>query len=546
MGDFNLIQLLFSLIGGLGLFIFGIKLMGDGLQKAAGQKMKDILSKLTSNRFVGLGLGTLVTSIIQSSSATTVMVVGFVNAGLMTLVQAIPIIFGANIGTTITAQLIAFKLTDYALPITGIGAAMYLFGQKKRTRQIGEAILGFGVLFLGLGIISSAVKPLGQSEIIKHAFIRLSYNPFLGILVGAIATAIVQSSSVTTGIVLALASTGLLSLGGAIPIIIGTNIGTCITAILASIGTNLSAKRAAVSHILFNVLGTIIALFLLPAYMFLVLRSSSELMRQIANFHTIFNIVNAALFIGFVPLFAKLVEHIIPGKEIIVERGPKYLAKNLLNTPVIAIEAAKKETLRTLKLSRDMFHNAMLAFYERNRKEIQKVMAKEDMVDELREAITDYLVQITQKEISEKEAVIIPSLLHSINDIERIADHTVNIAELAERRIDEGTKLSKSAHSEIKNMEELVKSMIDEVIKAFPNDKTKVKNILAKESKINQMVIECRERHCNRLSKGDCKYISGLIFIDMLMNFEKIGDHLTNIAQAIEGKLSWDNHHDMF
>jgi len=542
MGDFNLTTLIFSIIGGLGLFIFGIRIMGDGLQKAAGQRMREILGHLTSNRFIGVGLGALVTSIIQSSSATTVMVVGFVNAGLITLIRAIPIILGADIGTTITAQLIAFKLTDYALPIVGVGAAMYLFGKRKRTKQIGEAILGFGILFLGLSIMSSGVKPLGQSAIIKESFTKFSYHPLLGILVGTIATAIVQSSSVSTGIILALAGVGLLDLRGSIPLVLGANIGTCITAILASIGTNLSAKRAAFVHVMFKICGTIIALILFPLYIFITIHSSNNLMRQIANFHTIFNIANAAIFIGFTPLFAKLMEKVIPGKELIVERGPKYLSKSLLNTPSIAIEAAKKEILRTLKFAKEMVENSMKAFYNENRKEIQKVLAREGMIDELQEAITDYLVQITEREITEKEAVMIPCLIHSINDIERIGDHAVNIAELAERKIDYGLKFSKMAQEEVKKIDSIVKEMIDDAIKALPDlNKTSAKNILNKEDKINSLVVEYRGRHVDRLGKGVCKHISGVVFIDLLMNFEKIGDHLTNIAQAIQGKLQWNS-----
>ena len=542
MGDLNITQLLFSLIGGLGLFIFGIKMMGDGLQKAAGQKMRSILGKLTKHRFMGLGLGTVVTSIIQSSSATTVMVVGFVNAGLMTLVQSIPIILGANIGTTITAQLIAFKLTDYALPIVAIGASMYLFGKTKKTKQIGEAILGFGILFLGLSIMSSGVKPLRSSELIKHAFTNLSHNPLLGIIVGTIATIIVQSSSASTGIVLALATTGLMDINAALPIILGTNIGTCVTAMLASIGTNISARRTAMAHVLFNVIGTGIALVFFKIYLNIVLASSSDLLRQIANFHTIFNVVNALIFIGFTKQFAKIVERIIPGKVETIEFGPKYLDKNLLNTPSIAIEAAKKEIRRTLKLADEMVDHSLKAFYDKDKSEIKRVYSKEDLIDELQDAITDYLVKITQKEISEKEAVMIPSLLHSINDIERVADHAVNISELAERTIDEKIKFSSFALKEIKEVETILKEMIKNAIRALPDlNKKLASKIEENEETINNLVFEFRNMHTNRLAKGTCNHKAGLIFVDLLMSFEKIGDHLVNVAQAIQGKLSWEN-----
>ncbi|MBU0627665.1 MAG: Na/Pi cotransporter family protein [Nanoarchaeota archaeon] len=541
MGDLNIVSLIFSIIGGLGLFIFGIKMMGDGLQKVAGQKMREILAHLTKNRFIGLGLGAFVTSIIQSSSATTVMVIGFVNVGLMNLVQSIPIILGADIGTTITAQLIAFKLTDYALPIVGIGASMYLFAKKRKTKQLGESILGFGILFLGLSIMSGGVKPLGSSPIVHNTFVRLSYNPFLGVLVGTIATGILQSSSVTTGIILSLASVGLLDLRGAIPLVLGANIGTCITAVLASIGANLSAKRAAFVHVVFKVIGTMIALLLFPIYILAVTHSSTDIMRQIANFHTIFNVVNGAIFIGFTPLFVKLMKKVVPGKEQVIERGPKYLDKNLLKTPTIAIEAAKKEILRTLKFTKEMLENAMNVFYENNKKKVQKVWMREDIVDELQESITNYVQKITEKELDEKESAMIPSLFHSINDIERIADHATNLTNIAERKIDEGIVLSKTAVEEIRRANLVIMEMMDDTIKAFPDlDKQLAKVILDKEERINRMVIEFRCNHVDRLGKGICKHLSGLIFVDILMNMEKVGDHLTNIAQAIQGRLQWN------
>lgn len=541
MGDFNVTSLIFSLIGGLGLFILGIKMMGDGLQKAAGRKMREILSNLTNNRFVGLGVGTLITSIIQSSSATTVMLVGFVNAGLMSLVQAIPVIFGANIGTTVTAQIIAFRLTDYALPVVGIGTAMYLFGKNDKTKHFGEAILGFGILFLGLNIMSEGVKPIGSSIVVRNAFVKLSYNPFLGIMVGAIVTGIVQSSSVATGIILALAGIGLLDIRAAIPLVLGCNIGTCATALLASIGTGISAKRAAVAHLLFNVAGTVIAVILLPLYTFLTIHSSGELVRQIANFHTMFNIVNSFIFIGFVPLYAKIVEKMVPGKETVIERGPKHLDKNLLYAPSIAIQAAQKEILRTLKFAKEMIENAMKCWYDGSSKEEQKVWAMEDTVDELQTEITNYLIKITERELDEKEAVMIPSLLHSINDVERIADHAVNLIKIAKRKKENGLTFSKAAQEEIRNIHALEREMIDDTIRALPAlDGKMADRIVEKEEKMNQLVMKYRQTHINRLSRKECKPISGLAFVDLLMNFEKIGDHLTNIAQAIQGKMSWN------
>ena len=535
-------ELIFGIFGGLGLFIFGIKIMSDGLKKVASETMRDILTYLTKHRFSGLFLGTIITSIIQSSSATTVMVVGFVNAGLMTLTQAIPVILGANIGTTITAQLIAFNLTDYALPIVGLGSFMYIFAKRRKARQIGEAILGFGTLFLGLSIMGSAVKTLGSGSAIHNAFAAVSNNPFLGIFVGMIATAIVQSSSVTTGIVIIMAGMGLLDLSGAIPIILGTNIGTCITAMLASIKTNLTARRTAIAHVLFNIIGTVIAMLMLPVYISIATSTSANIGRQVANVHTLFNVFNAMLFIGFVPLFVNLIKKIVPGEETIIEHGAKYLDKNLLNTPAIAIDASRNEILRTTHFANEMFETAVDSFHTGNKADIDKVRAREALVDELRDSITDYLVKITEREISDTEAKMIPGLLHSINDIERIGDHAENIAALAERKMDDGIKFSDDAMRDMDKMHSDVEEMMQDIINALTDlDKGITKKIIKKENLLNQNFIKFRETHVIRLGKGKCDNLAGVIFVDMLSNFEKIGDHITNIAQAIEGKLQWNS-----
>ena len=539
-------ELIFGIFGGLGLFILGIQIMSEGLKKIAGERMRKILAHLTSNRFAGLLLGTGITSVIQSSSATTVMVIGFVNAGLMTLAQAIPVILGSNIGTTITAQLIAFKLTDYALPILGVGAFLFIFAKRRFTRQIGEAILGFGILFLGLSIMGGAVKVLGQGSMIHDVFAAFAGHPFLAILVGMIATAIVQSSSVTTGIIIVMASMGLLDLNAAIPLIFGTNIGTCITAIIASIGTNITAKRAAAAHVIFNVMGAGIAMIMLPLYISIATASAAGVERQIANVHTMFNIFNALLFIGFVPWYAKLIKRIIPGEEIVIEQGAKYLDKNLLNTPAIALDASRKEIIRTMKFAEEMVLASVDAFNTEDRKQIRKVRAREDLVDELRDSISDYLVKITEREISDKEARMIPGLLHSINDIERIGDHAENIADLAERKVDDGLSFSKRAREDLARMHGIVREMLQLTIRALGDlDKKLTKDIIEKERELNEVYVRFRENHVKRLGRGNCKSVAGVTFVDMLSNFEKIGDHLTNIAQAIEGKLQW-NSDDVF
>lgn len=537
-------DLIFGIVGGLGLFIFGIRLMGLGLQKLAGSQIKHILGKLTNHRIGGILTGAGITAIIQSSSATTVMVVGFVNAGLMGLKQAVGVIFGANIGTTITAQIIALKLTAYALPLTGIGAAIHLFAKKKKYKNLGEALFGFGILFLGLNIMTATVKPLGASPLIKEAFITFSNNPLLGVLAGMIVTFIVQSSSISVGMIIALVSAGLVGITGAIPLVLGTNIGTCITAMLASIGTTVSARRTAAAHVLFNVGGTIIALILLPVYYKVIILTSTDVVRQVANAHTIFNVVNAIIFLPLIGILVKCVTKIVPGEDIVVERGPKYLEKNLIHTPSIALEAVSKELVRMTDLAKDMVKDSFTGFKNNDRKLLAKAEAKEDAIDELQDAITKYLVSLTQTELSNEDSEKIPALLHSVNDLERIGDHAVNIIELAERKIDNKLPFSKTAEKEMAQMYKMVNLMLSDLTKALPKKNRNIaKDVLKKEERINAMTDEFRGNHLERVRCRRCKALSGIVFTDMLMNLEKMGDHATNVAQAILGRLSWNHNH---
>ena len=534
------IDLIFGLAGGLGLFVYGIFLMGDGLQKAAGDRMRGLLKALTSNPLMGTAVGAGITALIQSSSATTVMLVGFVNAGLMTLKQSIGVIFGANIGTTITAQIIAFKLTDLALPAIAIGVGLHFFSKKKYWRDIGYFFLGFGMLFLGLTIMASQVKPFSQNPAVKQIFINLSNNPVLGVLVGALFTAIFQSSSVTTGLVITLAVLGLIDINAAIYLILGCNIGTCITAMLASIKTNVSARRAAVVHVLFNVFGTIVALLLLPVFRAIVLRTTSDIARQCANFHTIFNVANAIIFLPFINYFAKLATKIVPGEDIEVDLGPRYLEKHLLNTPAFAFEAATKEVVHMAMISKEMVEDAMSGFFQQNRQALNNVSRKETAVDGLQEAISQYLIELTQKELSEEISKKIPSMLHTINDIERVGDHAENLVELAQRRLDNNMSLSGSAIEELNNMFLQIKEMFNKAILALEsNSRDNAKLVLEIENKINDMTVMLRQNHIRRLNEGNCNVLSGIVFLDTVSNFEKIGDHLTNIGQAVMGNLQW-------
>ncbi len=529
-------ELIFGVVGGLGLFIYGIWEMSEGLHKASGERMRRILHGLTGSPIRGVLVGTGITSIIQSSSATTVMVVGFVNAGLMSLTQALGVIFGANIGTTVTAQLIAFKLTEYALPIIGVGMLIIFLAKKKQHKYLGEFLMGFGILFLGLNILTGVVKPLGQYPVFNNVLVSFSRNPLLGILAGAIVTGILQSSSVTTGMVLGLAMANLVDLRAAIHLILGCNIGTCVTALIASVGTNIGAKRAAFAHIIFNIIGVIYFVPFINIFQNLVAHTSSDLPRQIANAHTIFNVINTLAFLPFVRIYASFLTKVIKGKEEEEEAEylPKYLDRHLLNTPPFAIEAAIKEIIRTLSLTQRMVHTAMESFFKNDGKSLDKITRREEAVDSLREAVTNYLVELMQQELSVEESRKIPALIHAINDVERIGDHAENLRDLAQQKIDDRLPFSQTAVEELKKMFEDTDKMVDCSVKALElNSVNEARLVLEQECQINTLRDRLKDNHVKRLEEGKCHVLSGVVFLDTISNLEKIGDHLNNVAQAV-------------
>jgi len=460
-------DIIFGTVGGLGLFLYGIHTMSDALQKAAGDRMRKILSMITNKAFFGLLAGVGITSIIQSSSATTVMVIGFVNAGLMTLKQAVGVIFGANIGTTITAQLIAFKITHYVLPIIGIGFILQFFCKKRVPKQIGMVIFGFGLLLLGLSIMTDTVRFLRSSQAVRSIFVDFSRTPILGVIAGMCATMIVQSSSATVGMTMALGMGGLIDINAAIPLLLGDNIGTCVTAMLASIGTNVGARRAAVAHVLFNVIGTTIVLLLLPVYKTLVIHTADNIGRQIANAHTLFNVINAFLFLPFAGAYAKLIKKIVPGKDASLDYAPKFLEPHLLNTPSIAIKQAQKELVRMTGMVKTMVDKAMDGFFKKDIDMMHDAIKKEDAVDNLQSSITHYLVELSEKSLSSEMAEKIPALLHSVNDIERVGDISENLVELGERAIEKKLPFTDKAIKELKEVYSEVTAMLEDTINAL-------------------------------------------------------------------------------
>lgn len=529
------IKIIIELMGGLGLFIYGMKLMGDGLENAAGEGLKSILEKVTSNRLMGVAVGAIVTAVIQSSSATTVMVVGFVNAGLMSLAQAAGVIMGANIGTTITAQLVAFKLDQIAPIFVCVGAMIVMFARAKKRREIGNIILGFGILFTGMGIMSGAMKPMASSPMFMDILIAIGDNWFIGIIAGAAITALLQSSSATTGILIALATTGSIDIGLALPVVFGCNIGTCITAIIASIGTNKTAHKAALLHLIFNIVGTVIFLpFLNILGEFVQSTSPGDVSRQIANAHTVFNIANTALLLPFTKYIIKFINRVIPCEDKTEKMGPKYIDDRVLEAPVIAAGQVIKETIRMANKAKENLELSMKAFMNNDEELINKVYENEKLIDILEESITSYLVKLSKCELSNKEKGIVASTFHVIIDIERIGDHAENIVELATEKINKNLQYSKDAEQEIYEVYNMAMDALDIAIESYVSrDVDKAKSIRVVEDKIDRYQKTYREKHIQRLYDGKCNAFAGAIFLDLINTFERIGDHSTNIAESV-------------
>jgi phosphate:Na+ symporter len=553
-------ELIFGLTGGLGLFFIGMRFMSEGLQKAAGDRLRKILETLTNNRVVGALVGLAVTSIIQSSSATTVMAVSFVNAGLMTLNQAIGIVLGANIGTTVTAQIIAFKIHHYALPAIGLGVGLRLFAKGDRWRFIGEVIMGFGMLFYGLALMKGAMEPLKDSPVVREFFVKFDGNPLFGVLIGTIFTMMMQSSSVTIGVTMTLAASGLLSFYGAVALGLGGNIGTTITAQMASIGTNTAARRTAQAHTLFNVIGVIYVLLLFPYFLQVVdvftpgkpdffITTAAEarmsgmafgdkpyIARHIANAHTLFNLVNTLVFLPFMGTLTRISNWIIPQRKTEEEFHLVYLDGKVVDIPSIAIEQARSETVRMGAVSLAMVDGVMEAFFANTTKGLELVRKKEDVVDLLQREIISFLVRTSQSPLSPDNSKEINSIIHMVNNIERVGDHTENLCNLVERKVRSNLPFTEKATEDIREIYSVSREFLMLVINGIREKKRSViPEADAFERRINHLEDTMREGHIERLNNGICMVDPGLVFIDMLTSFEKIGDHCFNIAEAVAG-----------
>lgn len=539
MGDIDIQQMIFQFIGGLGIFLFGIKYMGDGLQMAAGDRLRDILDKYTTNPFMGVLAGILVTVLIQSSSGTTVLTVGLVSAGFMTLKQAIGVIMGANIGTTVTAFIIGIKLSEYALPIIAVGAVLLFFFKNHKVKNIGQVFFGFGALFYGLDLMGQGMEPLAGMESFHELTAQMSTNPFLGLLIGTIFTAVVQSSSATIGILQELYGQGAIDLQAALPVLFGDNIGTTITAILAAIGASVAAKRAAATHVIFNLIGALIFMLILPLFTSFItyLQGLFGLNPEmtIAVAHGTFNVTNTLIQFWFIGVFAWLVTKLIPGDDSRIDYKTKHLDPNLIDqSPGIALEMAREETLRMADYAKFGLQEAREYLVNREAKHAESTVQVEEAVNNLDRKITEYLTKISSVALTDNETEEHALMLDTVRDIERVGDHMENIVENIDQLIKNKAKMSKAASDQLIGMFELTTANFERAVKAMhKKDRALAEETIVVEQDIDKAERKLRKDHIRRLNAGECQVVSGILYIDIVSDLERIGDHANNIAEAV-------------
>ena len=534
-----ILEIAISLLGGLGLFLYGMNLMAEGLQKSAGDKLKKIVEKLTSNTVMGVLVGTVVTAIIQSSSAATVMVVGFVNAGIMSLSQAIGVIMGANIGTTVTAQLVSFKLEAIAPVALGIGIILYLFSKKEKTKELATILLGFGILFTGMEFMKDAVKPLAEYEGFRRALIYFGEHQFLGIIAGFAITGIIQSSSASMGMLIALASQGLIPLSSALPILYGDNIGTCVTSLLSSIGASRNAKRAATMHLTFNVIGTLIFVLILnyPISALVKWLDPTDAARQIANAHTIFNVVNVLILLPFAKYIVKIVLKIMPitEEESEATAATKYLDERIIQTPSIALGNTVKEVSRMGQKANKALEYSMNSLINKSMTDVEKTEKYEEHVNMLQKEILNYLLKLSKSPLNDEERNKVDLLFNTVNDIERVSDHAENISELSRLAIEKDLQFSDTALEEMNNIYSKAKENFNVALKGLESyDKSIISKVYEIEDEVDALDKLYRKKHIERLNNGKCTIDSGVLFLDLLTNLERISDHSCNIANNVE------------
>lgn len=539
--EINFQEMLFQFLGGLGIFLYGIKQMGDGLQASAGERLREILDRFTTNPLMGVLAGILVTVLIQSSSGTTVITVGLVSAGFMTLKQAIGVIMGANIGTTVTAFIIGIDIGEYALPVIAFGSLLIFFFKSTKVNNIGRIAFGFGALFYGLELMSNGMKPLREFEAFHELTVNMASNPILGVIVGTLFTVIVQSSSATIGILQGLFAEGLLDIHATLPVLFGDNIGTTITAVLASIGASVAAKRAAATHVLFNIIGTIIFLLILPFFTRFVIYLQEALHLNpemtVAFAHGTFNVTNTLIQLPFVAVLALIVTKLIPGEDTFIEYKPKHLDPIFIEqSSSIALSQAKEEVIRMGEYAIKGMEETHEYLKTKHQKHASTAAKLEDAIDNLDQKITDYLVKIGSTQLSGAESERHSTLMDAIRDIERIGDHAENICELVEYQLANKVLISEDAMADLDKMFILTTETVSKAIHSLDsNDLDLAREVAEQEERIDRMERKLRKQHIFRMNEGQCTGQAGIVFVDIISNLERMGDHAVNIAEAVLG-----------
>lgn len=548
---------LFGLLGGLGLFLYGMNILSEGLQLIAGERMRRVLSALTDNRFAGLLVGMTFTALLQSSTATTVMVVSFVNAGLMSLLQAIGVIIGANIGTTVTAQLIAFNVARFALPVIGVGVGLRLFGRGEMQRRAGQVVLGLGLVFFGLAIMKDAFDPLRGNQQFQQLFLSIGDNPLFGVLCGAAMTMLVQSSAATIALTIALATSGLLGYQASLALILGENIGTTLTANLAAIGTTLAARRAALAHLLFNGIGVVVMLLFFPLFARMVtvvspgdpdfvIRSVEQMeqlggaigdkpfmARHIANAHTLFNVLNAFLFLPLIGPLARLTASLLKGREESSAGHVNRLDLRVLNTPPLALAQSRAEVCRMIALTGEMIAESVHLVQEQDLRRMGEVHSREEAVDRLHRDISNFLVALSQQAITAEISREVATLMHISADLERIGDHCMELGRLIQRKESAQIEFSPLARRELTDLTGRVATFYAGVASALSGGTSlPIEQAKQEVSTIDHLTETLRGNHLARLNTGECSVNTGLVFLDLLHNLEKIADHAFKLAKA--------------
>ena len=548
----------FGFLGGLGMFLYGMNIMADGMQKTAGSKMSSFLGMLTNNRFLAVALGALITAIIQSSGATTVMVVGFVSAGVLNLSQAVGVIMGANIGTTITAWIVsmsqlgdAFEVMKpgfYAPAIIGIGALLLVFAKSQKKKTIGEIMIGLGLLFIGLDFMSGSINPYTDAPIFAKAFEILGGNPLLGMIIGALVTALLQSSSASVGILQTLAMNGIVTTNAAIYITLGQNIGSCVTAMLSSMGGSRTAKRAAVMHLTFNVIGAIV--FGSIGFIFFSLRpafaASNINAVQISIFHTIFNLTMTTLLFPFADVLVKISGMVVKEKaeeEPVAEDAEtaatlKHLDERIFESPAFAVETAALEVVHMGQITYENVVRAIDAVLTVNSDEVETVFKTEQTINNMEKMLTEYLIKVDNLSLTEKQKKVVNNLFYSVSDIERIGDHAENLAEQAQYMVEHGLQFSTTGADDLKSISDRVLKSFQYAIDARQNGNMEaVRKVSQYEDDVDSQEEELREKHIERLSAGECKASAGVVFLDIISNLERVSDHAYNLAGYVKDEM---------